>query len=267
MTQGAVMNEGVMSTRLGLRGWPNAAEDMIVARNVILSEYTGAHIHLQHISSRFSVDVIRRAKQRGARITAEATPHHIALTDDALATYDTNFKMNPPLRTEADRRDPYRWTARRHARHHRNGSRAAHGLREGQGVRLCPQRHPRPRNRAARHARCLDSSEQVQAPLRDRFDDAPPCRRHESGGWDAYRRRRGRHLHFRSPGEVALRRQVRLQQIEQLTLVWPDADRPGEDNDRRRKSGVRSGQDRRILIREVEPDVPIGLCAPLNPAR
>jgi dihydroorotase len=104
MTQGAVMNEGVMSTRLGLRGWPNAAEDLIVARNVILSEYTGAHIHLQHISSKFSVDVIRRAKQRGARITAEATPHHIALTDKTLATYDTNFKMNPPLRTEADRR-------------------------------------------------------------------------------------------------------------------------------------------------------------------
>ena len=104
MTQGAVMNEGVMSTRLGLRGWPNAAEDMIVARNVILSEYTGAHIHLQHISSKFSVDVIRRAKQRGARISAEATPHHIALTDDALATYDPNFKMNPPLRTEEDRR-------------------------------------------------------------------------------------------------------------------------------------------------------------------
>jgi dihydroorotase len=104
MTQGAVMNEGVMSTLLGLRGWPNAAEDLIVARNVILSEYTGAHIHLQHISSKFSVDVIRRAKQRGARITAEATPHHIALTDDALATYDPKFKMNPPLRTEEDRR-------------------------------------------------------------------------------------------------------------------------------------------------------------------
>ena len=104
MTQGAVMNEGVVSTRLGLRGWPNAAEDMIVARNVILSEYTGAHIHLQHISSKFSVDVIRRAKQRGARITAEATPHHIALTEESLATYDTNFKMNPPLRTDEDRR-------------------------------------------------------------------------------------------------------------------------------------------------------------------
>jgi dihydroorotase len=103
MTVGAVMNEGIMSTRLGLRGWPNAAEDLIVARNVILSEYTGAHIHLQHISSKFSVDIIRRAKQRGARISAEATPHHLALTDEALATYDTNFKMNPPLRTEEDR--------------------------------------------------------------------------------------------------------------------------------------------------------------------
>jgi len=103
MTRGSVMNEGVMSTRLGLRGWPNAAEDLIVARNVILSEYTGAHIHLQHISSSFSVDVIRRAKLRGAPVTAEATPHHLALNESALAGYDTNFKMNPPLRTDADR--------------------------------------------------------------------------------------------------------------------------------------------------------------------
>jgi dihydroorotase len=104
MTQGAVMNEGAVSTRLGLRGWPHAAEDIIVARNVILSEYTGAHIHMQHISSRYSVGIIRRAKTRGVKVTAEATPHHIAFTDQALATYDTNFKMNPPLRTEADRR-------------------------------------------------------------------------------------------------------------------------------------------------------------------
>ena len=103
MTVGAVMNEGVMSTRLGLRGWPHAAEDIIVARNVILSEATGAHVHLQHISSRFSVDIIRRAKARGVRVSAEATPHHLALTEDALGGYDTNFKMNPPLRTEADR--------------------------------------------------------------------------------------------------------------------------------------------------------------------
>ena len=104
MTQGAVMNEGLVSTRLGLRGWPNAAEDLIVSRNVILSHYTGAHIHLQHISSRYSVDIVREAKARGLRITAEATPHHIALTEAALSGYDTCFKMNPPLRTEEDRK-------------------------------------------------------------------------------------------------------------------------------------------------------------------
>src|SRR4051794_4970084 len=103
MTQGSVMNEGVMSTRLGLRGWPHAAEDLIVSRNVILSTYTGAHLHMQHVSSKLSVEILRRAKARGVRVTGEATPHHIALTEDALATYDTNFKMNPPLRTEADR--------------------------------------------------------------------------------------------------------------------------------------------------------------------
>lgn len=103
MTQGAVMNEGVVSTRLGLRGWPNAAEDLIVARNIILSTYTGAHIHMQHISSKNSVELLRRAKSRNIRVTAEATPHHIALTDEALGTYDPNFKMNPPLRTEEDR--------------------------------------------------------------------------------------------------------------------------------------------------------------------
>ena len=103
MTVGAVMNEGVVSTRLGLRGWPHAAEDIIVARNVILSTYTGAHIHMQHISSKNSVEILRRAKNRGVNVTAEATPHHIALTEDALGTYDTHFKMNPPLRTEEDR--------------------------------------------------------------------------------------------------------------------------------------------------------------------
>jgi len=104
MTEGAVMNEGDVSIRLGLRGWPNAAEDVIVSRNVILSSYTGAHIHMQHISSAASVDILRRAKADGVRVSGEATPHHIAFTDSALETYDPNFKMNPPLRTEQDRR-------------------------------------------------------------------------------------------------------------------------------------------------------------------
>jgi dihydroorotase len=103
MTVGAVMNEGAMSLKLGLKGWPNAAEDLIVARNCILSEYTGARIHMQHLSSRNSVDILRRAKARGVNVTGEACPHHFAFTDDRLATYDTHFKMNPPLRTEEDR--------------------------------------------------------------------------------------------------------------------------------------------------------------------
>ena len=104
MTEEAVMNEGDESIRLGLRGWPNAAEDLIVSRDIILSFYTGAHIHMQHISSARSVELLRQAKASGVRVTAEASPHHIALTDRSLSTYDTNFKMNPPLRTEADRR-------------------------------------------------------------------------------------------------------------------------------------------------------------------
>jgi dihydroorotase len=104
LTEKAVMNEGVVSTRLGLKGWPHAAEDIIVARNIILSRYTGAHIHMQHISSAHSVELMRQAKKDGVNVTAEATPHHIAFTEEALSTYDTNLKMNPPLRTEKDRR-------------------------------------------------------------------------------------------------------------------------------------------------------------------
>lgn len=103
LTHNAVMNEGKMSTKLGLQGWPNAAEDIIVARNIILSTYTGAHIHMQHISSAQSVEMLRRAKEHHINVTAEVTPHHLALTEDSLKDYNTNFKMNPPLRTEEDR--------------------------------------------------------------------------------------------------------------------------------------------------------------------
>lgn len=103
LTKDAVMNEGEWSLRLGLRGWPKAAEDIIVARNVILAEITGAHIHMQHLSSSASVDILRRAKERGVPVSGEVSPHHIEFTDAKLADYDTGFKMNPPLRTDADR--------------------------------------------------------------------------------------------------------------------------------------------------------------------
>jgi len=88
---------------LGLRGSPTEAEDIMVSRNVILSAKTGARIHLQHITSKNAVDIIRRAKSRGVNITAEATPHHISFSDTEIGSFDTNFKMNPPLRSEADR--------------------------------------------------------------------------------------------------------------------------------------------------------------------
>jgi dihydroorotase len=103
MTNGSVMNEGYWSLKLGLKGWPSAAEDMIIARNVVLSKHFDAHIHMQHVSSTYGVDIIRRAKKRGIRVTGEATPHHLFFTDEECREYNTLFKMNPPLRTEEDR--------------------------------------------------------------------------------------------------------------------------------------------------------------------
>jgi dihydroorotase len=98
-----VMNEGLVSSRLGLRGKPNASEDIHVVRDLLVAEFTGAHIHLQHISTAFGVEMIRQAKARGVRVTAEASPHHLLLTDAAVEGYRTEAKMNPPLRSEADR--------------------------------------------------------------------------------------------------------------------------------------------------------------------
>ncbi len=102
LSTNGVMNAGRVATRLGLRGIPAAAEEIMVARNVLLGELTGGHIHLCHISTRGSVDLIRWGKARGVNVTAEATPHHFALTHEACEGYDTNAKMNPPLRSGAD---------------------------------------------------------------------------------------------------------------------------------------------------------------------
>lgn len=103
LTENAVMHEGEVSLKLGLKGWPRAAEDIIVARNIILSELTGARIHMQHVSSYHSVELLRNAKARGINVTGEASPHHIEFTDACVGDYNTLFKMNPPLRTEKDR--------------------------------------------------------------------------------------------------------------------------------------------------------------------
>lgn len=100
---GGCMHEGIVSTKLGLRGIPGAAEDVMVHRDVVLAELTGARLHVGHISTRESVRAVRLAKERGLKVTAEATPHHFTLTDEAVGEYDTHAKMAPPLRAGTDR--------------------------------------------------------------------------------------------------------------------------------------------------------------------
>lgn len=102
LAAGGVMHEGLVASRLGLKGIPSAAEEIMVARDILLAELTGGHVHLCHMSTRGSVDLIRRGKERGVRVTAEVTPHHLVLTDHACEEYDTHAKMNPPLREGAD---------------------------------------------------------------------------------------------------------------------------------------------------------------------
>lgn len=99
---GGVMNERFTSTLLGLPGIPNVAEDLIVIRDIMMAEFTGGRVHIAHISSKNAVDLVRQAKKKGIKVTAEVAPHHFALTDDLLKTFDTNYKMNPPLRTRED---------------------------------------------------------------------------------------------------------------------------------------------------------------------
>lgn len=102
LTEGAQMNEGELSGVLGLRGWPPVAEEAIIARDVLLAEHVGSRVHICHLSTRGSVDIIRWAKGRGIDVTAEVTPHHLILTEELATTYDPIYKVNPPLRTADD---------------------------------------------------------------------------------------------------------------------------------------------------------------------
>jgi dihydroorotase len=102
LTRGGSMHEGFESLKLGLRGMPAAAEEIMVFRDIALAETTGGRLHILHVSTAGSVELVRRAKQRGVRVTGEACPHHFCLTDASLRSYDSNFKMSPPLRTQRD---------------------------------------------------------------------------------------------------------------------------------------------------------------------
>ncbi|HEV3029977.1 MAG TPA: dihydroorotase [Planctomycetota bacterium] len=102
LTKGFVMNEGPVSAKLGLRGYPNAAEAIMAARDCALAALTGGHVHICHVSAKETVEIVRQAKKQGIRVTAEAAPHHLMLTDETLADYESKYKMNPPLRTKED---------------------------------------------------------------------------------------------------------------------------------------------------------------------
>lgn len=102
LTEGAQMNEGALSSELGLTGWPAVAEESIIARDVLLAEHIGARLHICHLSTAGSVEVLRWAKARGITVTAEVTPHHLLLTEDLVRGYDSRFKVNPPLRRAED---------------------------------------------------------------------------------------------------------------------------------------------------------------------
>src|SRR5262245_36986212 len=103
LSAGGVMNEGKYSTLLGLKGMSSGAEESHVSRDIMLSDITGARVHIAHISTAGAVEIVRRAKHQGLAVTCEVTPHHLALTDAAVVGFDTNTKMNPPLRSEEDR--------------------------------------------------------------------------------------------------------------------------------------------------------------------
>lgn len=103
LNEGGVMHEGYYSTLLGMRGIPAASEETLVARDVILARLTGAHLHIAHLSTAGAVEAVRRARAEGVKVTCEVTPHHIALTDEAVQSFSTNLKMNPPLRSEEHR--------------------------------------------------------------------------------------------------------------------------------------------------------------------
>lgn len=102
LSAGGVMHEGLVSAKQGLQGIPSVAESVMVARDLLLAEATGGRLHIAHVSARETIELLRAAKARGVAVTAEVTPHHLALTDEALATYETSYKMNPPLRSPAD---------------------------------------------------------------------------------------------------------------------------------------------------------------------
>ena len=143
LSAGGDMHEGAKSVRLGLHGIPSASEDVMVARDLVLAQLTGARYHVAHISTRNSVAMVDYARRQGLPVTCEATPHHFALTDNDMAPYDSNYKMKPPLRACGDCDAVIEGIVRGHNLRHRHRPRTTSGQREDAGVRAVSLRHYR----------------------------------------------------------------------------------------------------------------------------
>ena len=181
------MHEGEVSARLGLAGIPSISESTMIARDAAIAGYEEGRIHIQHLSARESVEAVAEAKARGVRITAEASPHHLTLTHDAiLERLDTRLKMNPPLRTEADRQALIDGPARRHDRLHRHRPRAARARGEGGAVRAGADGHDRAGDGVRRGLHRAGRARRAAAGARRRASSAPARR------WSACRRRGSR---------------------------------------------------------------------------
>ena len=170
LVTGGHMHEGVHSSSLGLAGRPAEAEEIVVARDLAIARASGGRIHICHVSGARAVELIRRAKDDGVRVTAEVTPHHLVFTDDDLVGYDTNFKVNPPLRTAEDREALRCRRRRRHDRRDRHRPCAARGGGEGVRVRSRTTGHDRPGDRPGGRAHPSRRSGRLVAASRGRGD-------------------------------------------------------------------------------------------------
>ena len=174
LTEGAQLNEGEISARLGLAGWPAVAEEAIIARDCLLAAHVGSALHVCHVSTAGSAEIIRWAKSKGWPVTAEVTPHHLLLTDELAVGYDPVYKVNPPLRTAADVAELQACAGRRHHRLRGHRPRPAPGGGQGDGVGRGGVRHDRAGDRAPGGAAGHGGHRAARLARRGRPDVGPP---------------------------------------------------------------------------------------------
>ena len=239
LSRGGHMREGIVSAELGIGGWPSIAESVMVERDLALASYEGRTLHLMHLSARASVEALRRAHAEGIRATAEVTPHHLVLTDEAVRSLDPNVKMNPPLGAEDDRQGARRGAPRRDDLLRRHRPRATRAAREGGAVRGGSVRRHGARDGVlgALHApRRAGARLAGDAPRADVRRPGPRLRARRA---EDRSRRAGEPRPARHAGELAGDRGRLQEPLEELVADRREAPRPRAGDDRRREAGAR----------------------------